>query len=97
MSAIKDISLTLETAANAAGQSVADLQRATGLNYLTVSNALKGKTDPQVSTLMALAHELGMELVVVPKAVAAQLMAQSAGPSTPSFVDAALGRKSKTE
>ena len=50
-----------------------DLASAAGLTPLATRRALKAQTAPRVTTLMALADKLGLEVVIVPKAVAAGL------------------------
>ena len=56
-----------------------ELASAAGLTPLATRRALKAETAPRITTLMALADRLGLEVVLVPKAVAAGL--QSAPPS----------------
>lgn len=50
-----------------------ELATAAGLTPLATRRALKGETAPRITTLMALADRLGLEVVLVPKPVAAGL------------------------
>ena len=56
--------------------SAKDLAERTGLSSLAVRQILAGKSAPRLTNAMALAAELGLELVLVPKAVAQSLSAQ---------------------
>lgn len=54
----------------------------TGLTPLSVRSALQGRTAPRVTTLMALADQLGLEVLLLPKVVARGLEEQAAeGPA----------------
>jgi len=70
-----------------------DLVDRTGLTAVTLRNVLEGKTDPRLSTIVALAHEVGLELVLLPKEVAQSFEAQTAAPeAVVSLVKRALGQ-----
>jgi len=56
--------------------SAKDLAERTGLSPLAVRQILAGKSAPRLTNAMALAAELGLELVLVPQAVAQSLSAQ---------------------
>ena len=47
-----------------------DLAKATGLSVLAVRQALQGKTALRITSLMALADRLGLELMLQPKVAA---------------------------
>ena len=49
----------------------------TGLTPLSVRSALQGRTAPRITTLMALADQLGLEVLLLPKVVATGLEAQA--------------------
>lgn len=49
----------------------------TGLTPLSVRSALQGRTAPRITTLMALADQLGLEVLLLPKVVAMGLEAQA--------------------
>ncbi|MEO7885517.1 MAG: helix-turn-helix transcriptional regulator [Polaromonas sp.] len=53
------------------------LAEKTGLTPLSVRSALQGRTAPRITTVMALADQLGLEVVMLPKVVAMGLEAQS--------------------
>lgn len=56
--------------------SAKDLAERTGLSPLAVRQILAGKAAPRLTNAMALADELGLELVLVPKVVAQSLSVQ---------------------
>lgn len=56
--------------------SAKDLAERTGLSPLAVRQILAGKSAPRLTNAMALAAELGLELVLVPQAVAESLSVQ---------------------
>ncbi|ABE44566.1 helix-turn-helix domain-containing protein [Polaromonas sp. JS666] len=47
----------------------------TGLTSLSVRSALQGRTAPRITTLMAIADQLGLEVLLLPKVLAAGLEA----------------------
>jgi transcriptional regulator with XRE-family HTH domain len=53
------------------------LAERTGLTPLSVRHILQGRTAPRVTTLMAIADQLGLELLLLPKVVATGLQAHS--------------------
>jgi len=85
------------------------LAERTGLTPLSVRNVLQGRTAPRITTLMAIADQLGLEVLLLPKVVAAGLQshtAQEPAPPALSRVDrivaetsqlsaAAAGKKAK--
>jgi transcriptional regulator with XRE-family HTH domain len=46
------------------------LAEKTGLTPLSVRNVLQGRTAPRITTLMAIADQLGLEVLLLPKVVA---------------------------
>lgn len=58
-----------------------ELADKTGLTPLSVRSVLQGKTAPRITTLMALAESLGLEVLLVPKALASGLQAQVEAPA----------------
>lgn len=56
--------------------SAKDLAERTGLSPLAVRQILTGKSAPRLTNAMALAAELGLELVLVPQAVAKSLSSE---------------------
>ena len=53
------------------------LAERTGLTPLSVRNVLQGRSAPRITTLMALADPLGLEVLLLPKVVATGLQAHS--------------------
>lgn len=54
------------------------LAERTGLTPLSVRNVLQGRSAPRITTLMALADPLGLEVLLLPKVVASGLQAHTA-------------------
>ena len=86
------------------------LAERTGLTPLSVRNVLQGRSAPRITTLMAIADQLGLEVLLLPKVVAAGLQpysVQEPAPPALSRVDrivaetsqlaAAGGKKAKGE
>ena len=93
MKSIRDISSTLRTTASAHGMRQADLKAAAGISQRTLTNVFSGTEDYKVSTLLALADRVGLELVLVPKPAAAVVEAgKTTAPRIKSRVAAALER-----
>lgn len=53
------------------------LAERTGLTPLSVRNVLQGRTAPRITTLMAIADQLGLEVLLLPKVAAAGLQSHS--------------------
>jgi len=70
MKTLSEIASVLEQSRRSLKLSYEDLARSAGLTPLATRRALQAGTAPRVTTLMALADRLGLELMVVPKAVA---------------------------
>jgi len=72
------------------GQTQAQLRDAAGIAQRTLTNVFSGEQDFKVSTLLALADRLGLEMVLVPKGAAAAIQAQEpAKPRVPTRIDVA--------
>lgn len=68
------------------------LGSASGVSRQTLSKVLSGRSDLKVTTLMALADRLGLELMLVPKEIAPGMKhLEESRPRVRSLVDAALG------
>ena len=63
-----------------------------GISYRTLQHVLSGTQDYKVSTLMAVADRLGLELVLVPRDAARGMAPASPEPEVRSRVQAALDR-----
>ncbi|VTU25951.1 helix-turn-helix domain-containing protein [Variovorax sp. RA8] len=67
------------------------LRAAAGISKQTLTNVLSGKADYRLTTLLAVADKLGLELVLLPKGAAAGVQAEAARPpAVKSRVQAAL-------
>ena len=70
MKTLAELGRTLDEARRKKGLSHKDLAERVGLTPLTVSHVLGGKSAVRATNLMAMADELDLELVLLPKAVA---------------------------
>jgi len=90
MKSTADIATLLRTQLKATGMTQAALRQAAGLSTRTLTLLLSGSHDFKLSTLLAVADRLGLELVLVPKAAAAGLGSPHAGlAAVPSLIDLA--------
>lgn len=93
MSNLPEIAGILRARLQQQGQTQASLREAAGIAQRTLTNVLSGEQDFKVSTLLALADRLGLELLLVPKGAAAAIDAgPPARPRVPTLVDAARRR-----
>ncbi|MFX1682806.1 helix-turn-helix domain-containing protein [Mitsuaria sp. CC2] len=91
MMTLPEIADTLRDAARRNGVTQARLAGAAGISSRTLTHVLSGQEDFRVSTLMAVAHQLGLELVLVPKGAARAVAAGDVlGPPVRSVVTEAL-------
>ncbi|WP_067272422.1 helix-turn-helix domain-containing protein [Mitsuaria sp. 7] len=91
MLTLPEISGLLRDTARRNGLTQARLADTSGISARTLTHVLSGQEDFRVSTLMAVAHQLGLELVLVPKAAARAVAAGEAlGPPVRSVVTEAL-------
>lgn len=81
MKTVTDLAAALEAQRRLQKASYEALAKAAGITPLAARRALQAQTAPRVSTLMALADRLGLELVLVPKLVAHGL--ESSEPAAP--------------
>lgn len=63
----------LRDAVQAKGLRQAELAEAAGISKRTLTHALSGQQDIRLTTLMALADRLGLEVMLVPKAASGAL------------------------
>ena len=75
MPSLADIAETLRDAAKRQGLTQARLAEAAGVAPRTLTHVLSGQEDFRLSTLMALADRLGLEMLLVPKGAAAAVAA----------------------
>lgn len=73
MQTLGEFSQAMTDARKARKLSINELARETGLSRLAVRQILAGDAAPRLTNAMALASELGLELVLVPKEAAQSL------------------------
>jgi transcriptional regulator with XRE-family HTH domain len=71
MRTLREVAAALEAQRQALQITFDELATSAGLTPLAARRALRGETAPRVTTLMALADKLGLELMLLPKPVAA--------------------------
>ena len=81
MRTLNEVATVLETERKRQRVTYDDLARSAGLTPVSTRRALQAVTAPKVTTLMALADRLGLEVVLLPKAVAAGFQATPAAPA----------------
>jgi len=87
MNSISEISYELRTAVERSHLKQYELREAAGLSRQTLANVLKGTADYKISTLLALADRLGLELLLLPKEAARGLKPQPPAPVVETLVD----------
>ncbi|HWW07419.1 helix-turn-helix transcriptional regulator [Collimonas sp.] len=96
MKTLSELAATLRQAKDRLALSVVAMSRNSGLTAVTIRGVLAGKNDPRLSTLMTIADQLGLEVVLLPKAVASSIAAKSpAEEEVQSLVAAALAQPGK--
>lgn len=93
MKTLKDIAETLQQSRTESGTRMTTLIEHTGLTAVTLRGLLTGTRDSRLTTLMAVADELGLALVLVPKAMASAIQVSGSQPEVPSLVELALKRE----
>lgn len=83
MKTLNEVAAVLEQSRKQHKLSYDALAEAAGLTPLATRRALKAQAAPKVTTLMALADRLGLELMLVPKAVAHGLAPSPTGEQRP--------------
>ncbi|AIY41834.1 hypothetical protein LT85_2676 [Collimonas arenae] len=70
------------------------MTRESGLTAVTIRGVLSGRSDPRLSTLMTIADQLGLEVMLLPKNMAASIAAKPpVEDEIQSLVAAALARQ----
>jgi len=92
MTDLRQIASTLRWQLKRKGMTQESLRQQAGVARQTLTNVLSGEEDYKVTTLLTLADRLGLDVVLVPKAVAPALAAQDSPPRIKSAVEAALER-----
>lgn len=91
MNTVAAISAAVRTSLSAMPLTQAQLREQAGVSQRTLTNVLSGREDFKLSTLLALADRLGLELLLVPKAASTAVDAgATAEPLVKSRVAAAL-------
>lgn len=91
MLTLQSIAQTLRQRLQFSGMSQETLRSAAGISRQTLTHVLSGKADYKLTTLMAVADRLGLELVLLPKGAAGGVQAEAAStPAVKSRVQAAL-------
>lgn len=81
MQTLGQLAYALESARTQRRMTYDELARGAGLTPLATRRAMQGTAAPRITTLMALAGQLGMEVVLVPRVVAQGLeSAETAAP-----------------
>jgi predicted transcriptional regulator len=94
MKTLAELSSILRHAKDQLALPVIDMSRNSGLTAVTIRGVLTGKNDPRFSTLMTIADQLELELMLLPKAVATSIAAKlPATEEVQSLVAAALARE----
>lgn len=79
MKKLAEFAAALRTAKAEQNRTVTSLAEGTGLTIAAVRRILAGEAAPRLTTAMAMAEQLGLELVLVPAAVAEGMRTSSAG------------------
>ena len=92
MNSIPAISAALRRQLQQSGRTGQSLREAAGLSRQTFTNVMSGDNDFKLSTLLALADRLGLELLLLPKGAARGLTPEAEGPVVETLVDLARQR-----
>lgn len=94
MKSIAEIAIILRVQLKVLGMTQAALRATAGLSARTLTLLLSGSHDFKLSTLLAVADRLGLEMVLVPKGAAAGLVPvhAAAAAAVPSLIDLAQRR-----
>src|SRR5258706_14917038 len=85
MKTLLEVAARLESERQRQKITYTELAQATGLSVLAVRQALQGKTAARVTSMMALADRLGLEMVLLPKEVAGAMDHTRAEPVKPAL------------
>jgi len=93
MTSVLDIAEIFRRRLREQGQTQATLRDAAGVSQRTLTNVLSGEQDFKVSTLLAIADRLGLDVVLVPKGAASVLDVPSVtAPKVQTRIEAARRR-----
>ena len=96
MNSINEVSSELRNALERSHLKQYELRESAGMSRQTLANVLKGTADYKLSTLLALADRLGLELLLLPKEAARGLKPQAPVPVVETLVDQVRKRLSGT-
>ena len=85
MKTLSEIATRLEDERRRLMMDYQTLAERTGLTPLSVRGVLQGRTAPRITTLMAIADQLGLEVLLLPKVVASGLQAHIVEESPPAL------------
>ncbi len=91
MKTIAELSQSLRAALKRSGMTQEALRQAAGLSRQTAVNVFKGSEDFKLSTLLAVADKLGLELVLLPRQAARGEALGVGEPVVETLVQRALG------
>ena len=91
MNTIQQVSGELRQALKRSGLTQQEVRNAAGVSRQTFANVVSGEADYKLSTLLALADRLGLELLLVPQGAAKGLQSHAESP-VESLVDRAVKR-----
>jgi transcriptional regulator with XRE-family HTH domain len=74
MKTLSEVGARLQDAKSDRNVSQKELARRTGLTPVTLRGVFNGATDARISTIMTLADELGLELLLVPKVISRSIV-----------------------
>lgn len=92
MNSITDVSSELRRQLKRSGRTGQSVREAAGLSRQTFANVMGGESDFKLSTLLAVADRLGLELLLLPKGASRGLATDPAAPVVETLVDAARQR-----
>ncbi|ARP95364.1 helix-turn-helix domain-containing protein [Bordetella genomosp. 13] len=90
MNTIPSLSAQLKARLASQGWTQATLREAAGVSQRTLTNVLSGEQDFKISTLLALADRMGLDVVLVPKGARAAL--DEGGAATPARIPTRVQR-----
>lgn len=98
MATLSSISQTLRKQLQALKLTQETVRQDTGITRRTLTNVLSGKQDYKLTTLLAIADRLGLDVVLLPKEAARGINLTPTPPKVTSTVQATLERlRAKTE
>lgn len=92
MKSLSEVSRVLRKRQKSLKLSQESLREAAGLSRQTMTNVLKGDQDFKLSTLLAVADRLDLEMVLLPRGAAAGIEGRATEPVVMTTVDEALAK-----